>query len=126
MEVPAAITLPRFQVRFHCQQHNEPPGTISRGKAIKIAAMVAAWVALVGAAASARFGASGHRQAGQGLRLLHVPGGEQSTRSSLGSKNNKIKSGGNKGPSKAGSQVYLQTEYEVKGLEQRCYVRDSH
>lgn len=93
MKVPTAtaITEPRLQAPIHCQRRNEPLGTIGGGKAIKIAAVVAAWVALAWAAASAHFGASGHRQAGQGLRLLHVPGGEQSTRSSLGSKNNKIK-----------------------------------
>lgn len=59
-----------FRAPIHCQQHNEPPGTISGGKAIKIAALVAAWVALAWATASARFGASGHRQVGQGLTLL--------------------------------------------------------
>lgn len=67
---------------------------------------------------------SGRAGTGQRLKAPRLP--EQSARYSPGSKINKIKQRGNKGPSKTGSQVYLQTEYGVKGPEQRCCVRDSH
>lgn len=64
-----------FQTPIHHQHRNEPPGTISGGKVIKIAGMAAAWVALLFGAAGARFWASGQGQAGQRLKAPRLPAG---------------------------------------------------